>query len=437
MKSIPQIPGYQFDQQLLTHPLADLWRGRSFTGMEVVALVLSDAGSHDAAVRDRLVQAGRGAALEPGQEETPLWAANFSSDRPYAITQLVPGQSGAERLIDPLDGIIGNDAEALQAVRSQLSQYGAVPPTGDTTPFPSYADQPQTDPHQPKPRPQSKVEIARQYRHKIGGWIYLASVLGVLFVFSITYSIGSAIGSTVKDEPVEAVPAAVSPSPLPSPALLPGVERITTAQYKQPTGSPGVVGATYAAGADVQPIVFAGLPFPFGWPRPPAVSSLGESSSAIYSRVADADRPGPAQGHARGADRAPPVPGPGRLSGRPRRVRRGLVEGVQRARAHHRQGRADLGRRAEVRAEDAVVHADDVARVPERRPLVAGRRRGHRCDRRGAGRPAHRQRHLAADQLIRRKSFTNGPRDQRGPFSFSQGSPESDCRQNFVSGLTC
>ena len=310
MNSTPQIPGYQFDRQLLTHPLAELWRGHSFTGMEVVALVLSDAGSRDAVVRDRLVKAGRGAALQPGQEETPLWAANFSSDRPYAITQLVPGQSGAERLIDPLDGIIGNDDEALQAVRSQLSQYGAVPPTGDT-PFPSYADQPQADPNQPQPQadphqpqptagqpqqPQSKVEIARQYRHKIGGWIYLVSILGVLVVFSITYSIGSAIGSAVKDEPVEAVPAAVSPSPLPSPALLPGVERITTAQYKEPTGSPGVVGAAYAAGADVQPILYAGLPFPFGWPRPPEVSSLGESSSAIYRRVVTRTDPGQPKG---------------------------------------------------------------------------------------------------------------------------------------------
>jgi hypothetical protein len=287
----PQIPGYQFDQQLLTHPLAELWRGRSFTGMEVVALVLSDAGSRDAVVRDRLVKAGRGAALEPGQEETPLWAANFSSDRPYAITQLVPGQSGAERLIDPLDGIIGNDDEALQSVRSQLSQYGATPPTRDAA-FPTYGDQQHTDPPEPQPQqPQSRVEIARQYRHKIGGWIYVVSVLGVLVVFSITYSIGSTIGSTVKDEPVEAVPAAVSPSPLPSPVLLPGVDRVTTAAYKQPTGSPGVIGAAYAAGADVQPVLYAGLPFAFGWPRPPLVSSLGESSSAIYRRVVTRTEP--------------------------------------------------------------------------------------------------------------------------------------------------
>jgi hypothetical protein len=300
VNSTPQIPGYQFDRQLLRHPLAELWRGRSFTGMEVVALVLSDAGSRDAVVRDRLVQVGRGAALQPGQQETPLWAANFSSDRPYAITQLVPGQSGAERLIDPLDGILGNDEEALQTVRSQLSQYGAMPPAavppGGDTAFPSYADQPQgqpedqeqgqsqTGPQQPQSTdaPESKVAIARD---KIGGWIYLAVVLGVLFVFSVTYSVGSAIGSAVKDEPGEAVPAAVRPSPFPSPVLLPGVPRITTAKYKESTGSAGVLGATYAAGADVQQVLYAGLPFPFGWPRPVEVSSLGESSTAVYRQV--------------------------------------------------------------------------------------------------------------------------------------------------------
>jgi hypothetical protein len=294
VNSTPEIPGYQFDQRLLLHPLAELWRGRSFTGMEVVALVLSDAGSRDAAVRDRLVQAGRGAAFQSGQQESPLWAANFSSDRPYAITQLVPGQSGAERLIDPLDGILGNDDEALQTVRSQLSQYGAVPPPAADPTIPSYVDHPQTEPHQPQAGPRSKVAVAREYRHKIGGWIYLAAVLGVLFVFSVTYSIGSGIGTAVKDEPTEAVPAAVSPGPLPSPALLPGVERITTAQYKEPTGSPGVVGASYAKGADVQAILDAGLPFPFGWPRPPVIESLGESSSAIYRRVltkADPNQP--------------------------------------------------------------------------------------------------------------------------------------------------
>ncbi|WP_433164417.1 hypothetical protein [Kribbella sp. CA-247076] len=316
MNSTPQIPGYQFDDHLLTHPLADVWRGRSFTGMEVVALVLSDDGARDETVRDRLVRAGRGAALEPGQQETPLWAANFTADRPYAITRLVPGESGAERLIDPLDGIPGNDEEALQAVRSQLSRYGAAPPppelissppptavvtsppppeviTGSPSPeppaFPTYADHP-TDPQdgqlQDQPtQPRSKVAVAREYRHKIGGWIYLVSVLGVLVVFSITYSVGSAIGSSIKDEPVEAVPAAVSPGPFPSPVLLPAIGWITPADYKEPDGSPGVVGATYAAGTDVLPVVGVGLPFEFGWPQTPEISSIGESSTAVYRRV--------------------------------------------------------------------------------------------------------------------------------------------------------
>src|SRR6266540_546727 len=145
MNTTPEIPGYQFDQRLLGHPLAELWRGRNFTGMEVVALVLSEAGSRDEVVRDRLARGGRGAALEPGRDESPLWAADFSSDRPYAITQLIPGQSGAERLIDPLDGLLGNDEESLQAVRAQLSQYGAMPPStapSEDAAFPSYAEPP-------------------------------------------------------------------------------------------------------------------------------------------------------------------------------------------------------------------------------------------------------------------------------------------------------
>ncbi|TCO47875.1 hypothetical protein EV646_105434 [Kribbella antiqua] len=321
MNSTPQIAGYQLDQQLLKHPLAELWHGRNFTGMEVVALVLSEAGSRDAVVRDRLVQAGRGAALEPGQQETPLWAANFSADRPYAITQLIPGQSGAERLLDPLDGIIGNDDHALQTIRARLSQYGAVPPsmpsyvdengapivpaedeTGapadpsndDQRDFPSYTgDAPTAQPEQ-KP---SKLAVAREYRQKIGAWAYLVVALIVLFTFSVTYSIGSGIASAVKDEPAEAAPpAAVSPSPLPSPVLLPGIERITTAPYKEPTGGPGLIGATYKPGGDFQVVEGAGLPFAFGWPRPPAPSSLGESSTAVYRRVQTDVEPGLSHG---------------------------------------------------------------------------------------------------------------------------------------------
>lgn len=66
MNPAPQIPGYDLGQRLLQHPLAEIWRGRSRTGLEVVAIVLSDAGAADPQVRERLDHASRGAALEPG-----------------------------------------------------------------------------------------------------------------------------------------------------------------------------------------------------------------------------------------------------------------------------------------------------------------------------------------------------------------------------------
>ncbi|TCN39901.1 hypothetical protein EV644_10311 [Kribbella orskensis] len=273
MNPTPQINGFELDQRLLGHPLAEIWRGRSFTGMEVVALVLSEAGSADPQVRDRLDLASRGAALRPGQQQTPLWAANLSTDRPYAITQLVPGQSGAERLLDSLDGLLGNDEESLAAVRSQLAQYGAVP-------LPP-ADQPAAA------APVNKIEMARQVRRKIGRWTYLVVVLIVLLVFTVLYSVGAAIGSAVKEQPPVEGPAAapVSPGPLPSPALLPGVLKAETAAYAPPVPAVGLVGGTYERGADVQVVGEVGLPFAFGWPRPPVTVDLGESSSVLYRRV--------------------------------------------------------------------------------------------------------------------------------------------------------
>jgi hypothetical protein len=54
VNSTPQIQGYQFDQRLLEHPLAEIWHGRSFTGPEIVALVLTEVGSADPQVRDQL-----------------------------------------------------------------------------------------------------------------------------------------------------------------------------------------------------------------------------------------------------------------------------------------------------------------------------------------------------------------------------------------------
>ncbi|TCC12013.1 hypothetical protein [Kribbella soli] len=294
--STPEIPGYQFDQRILLHPLAELWHGRTFTGTDVIALVLSEEGAQNPTVVDRLTRASRDAALEPGQQETPLWAANFTSGRPYAITQLVHGETGAERLVDPLDGVLGNDDESLQAVRNQLVGYGATPPIlppGDTASrgsIPSYVDRPeQTATPQEQvqeQQPQSKIDVARQYRRKIGAWIYAVVAVVVLIVFSIAYSIGTAIGGSVKKDPAEAAPPpAVSPEPIASSVLIPPINRVTTAPYKRSDGSPGVFGATYPAGADVQVVANAELPFAIGWPRPPQVSFLGESSQLILRRV--------------------------------------------------------------------------------------------------------------------------------------------------------
>ncbi|TCC23199.1 hypothetical protein [Kribbella sindirgiensis] len=292
--STPEIPGYQFDQRILLHPLAEMWHGRTFTGTDVIALVLSEEGARNPTVVDRLTRASRGAALEPGRQETPLWAANFASGRPYAITQLVHGETGAERLVDPLDGVLGNDDESLEAVRNQLVGFGATPPVlvpGDNTQrgsIPSYVDRPE----QPAPeqveeqQAQTKIEIARQYRRKIGAWIYGVVAVAVLIVFSIAYSIGTAIGGSVKEEPAEAAPPpAVNPEPIASSVLIPPIHRVTTAPYKRSDGSPGVFGATYPAGADVQVVANAELPFAIGWPRPPQVDFLGESSQLILRRI--------------------------------------------------------------------------------------------------------------------------------------------------------
>jgi hypothetical protein len=292
--SAPEIAGYRFEQLLLEHPLAEVWRGRAFTGMEVVALVLTEAGAREQGVQERLVQAGRDAALEPGREETPLWAANFSATRPYAITQLVPGQSGAERLLDPLDGILGNDDEALQAVRSLLSQYGGVAPSA-VPEFPSYVGGAAEGGDQPEPTAPAAVvqEEPQGIAKKLGAGIYVVAAVVVLIVFTFTYSVGAAVGGAVKKaQPEAAPPPAVSPAALPETVLLPGLPKISTAPYQRPDGKPGLMGATYPLNADLQVVTNADLPFAIGWPRLPAVSSLGESSTVAYRRIQTKDPTG-------------------------------------------------------------------------------------------------------------------------------------------------
>jgi hypothetical protein len=218
MNTTPQLQGYELDQRLLEHPLAEIWRGRSLTGMEVVALILSEQGAADAQVRDRLTQASRTAALEPGQQQTPLWAANLTADRPYAVTQLVPGQSGAERLLDPLDGFLGNDEESLAAVRSQLKQYGALP-------APNIPESQQ--PHELSSVLEAWVAestgVSERWRpSRKGWWPKLAAAAVVLAVFCVLYSVGSKLGTDEQRPPAPATAPLASPAPLPSPALQPG-----------------------------------------------------------------------------------------------------------------------------------------------------------------------------------------------------------------------
>ncbi|TWD80848.1 hypothetical protein FB561_1944 [Kribbella amoyensis] len=315
MTSTPEINGYRFDQRLLDHPLAEIWRGRSFTGMEVVALVLSEAGAADPVVRERLDQASRVAALEPGRQQTPLWAANLTAVRPYAITQLVPGESGAERLIDPLDGLIGNDTASVDAVRAQLAQYGAAPIPAEAVQATAQDAQPLADPtqtHAPATGPETDLatgasggslgadgadggDATDEDGERKRPWMYVAAVAAVLVVFSVTFSAGAAIGAAVKDDgqaPQSAPPVAVSPSPLPTPILLPGIPKPSGITYVPPAvGFEGLTGVSYEKGADIQVVDDLGLPFNFGFPAPPIADEriAAESSSIIYRRVTNSD----------------------------------------------------------------------------------------------------------------------------------------------------
>jgi hypothetical protein len=369
VNSTPEITGYQLDQRLLQYPLAEIWRGRSFTGMEVVVLVLSETGATDPAIRERLDRASRTAALEPGRQETPLWAANLTASRPYAITQLVPGQSGAERLLDPLDGLLGNDTDSLNAVRSQLSQYGAAPISpyagaagagggrstgeqlgggqqaaggrfaggghqaggGQVAGGPAQAGvgaaggvrsadgnggrsaigSPDAAGEGPRAGADEGgdglehtaeasgggVQPAAGVEGRPRGWVYLVAIVVVLLVFTVTFSVGTAIGGVAKGKDAQAnqgpPPAPVSPAALPTPILLPGIVKPSGETYVPPTVFTGLFGATYERGADVQVVDGIGLPFSFGFPAPPVLEerTAVESSTTIYRRVLSAPRP--------------------------------------------------------------------------------------------------------------------------------------------------
>ncbi|GAB3815020.1 hypothetical protein [Kribbella italica] len=306
MNSAPEISGYELDQRLLDHPLAEIWRGRSFTGMEVVVLVLSAAGADDPAVRDRLSQASRTAALEPERQELPLWAANLTATRPYAVTQLVPGQSGAERLLDPLDGLLGNDEQSLAAVREQLTPYGAAPiPGGEREPHAaSAAPASPAGPPGSAGLPGSAGPPGSAGAAGPGGpaqatrtskkWPYLVAVVVVLAVFSITYSIGAAIKSATSEvDPAVPPPAAVSPAALPTGVLSPGIDKVTSVPWSRSGPFAPVVGAIYPPGADLQVARQLDLPFEFGFPEPPVLDEkqATESSTTIYRRVLTGTNP--------------------------------------------------------------------------------------------------------------------------------------------------
>ncbi|MEU4390718.1 hypothetical protein [Kribbella sp. NPDC023855] len=72
---------------------------------------------------------------------------------------------------------------------------------------------------------------------------------------------------------------------MPSPALKPGIVKPKPGAYIPPVPAVSLIGATYERGADVQEVTGIGLPFVFGWPRPPKTAAVGLSSTTVYRRV--------------------------------------------------------------------------------------------------------------------------------------------------------
>lgn len=291
MNTAPQIAGFEFGQRLLRHPLAEIWRGRSTSGHEVVAIVLSEAGADDPQVRERLDQAGR--AQGSG---TPLWAADLTTDRPYAITQLIPGQSGAERLLDPLDGVFGNDQTSMDEIRRQLQHFGTAPATdqptnqgqtNDPASTTGQRDQYDVQAAERSDVPEGELGFVAGLKRRAGWKFYAIAAVAYLLLFTITYSVGSAFNK--KDEPAVGantpVPPAVSPSALPTNVVLPGIDKAPAPRIDPRLPSVSVIGVTYTPEDATEAVVGLELPFAFRWPDIPGQLRLGESSYAIYRRV--------------------------------------------------------------------------------------------------------------------------------------------------------
>lgn len=253
-----------------------------------------------------------------------MWAADFTTDRPYAITQLIPGQSGAERLLDPLDGVFGNDQTSMDEIRRQLQHFGTAPmpdqPNNATQP--NHAGQAnnhgltynpgQTNDPAGKTQQRGQYDVQAAERSDVPegeqgfvaglkrrtGWkFYVIAAVAYLLLFTITYSVGSAFNK--KDEPAAGantpVPPAVSPSALPTNVVLPGIDKAPVPPRLDPRlRSVSVVGVTYTPEDVTEPVVGLDLPFSFRWPDVPGQLKLGESSYAIYRRVITGEDPGTA-----------------------------------------------------------------------------------------------------------------------------------------------
>ncbi len=272
MSTTPEITGYTFGEQLLDHPLAGVWRGEAASGMEVVALVLSETGSADQTVRERLAEASRTAAIEPGEAEVPLWAANLSATRPYAITQLAPGYSGAERLLDPLDGVIGNDQSAIEEVRRRLDGDPAT-----------------TDDHAEGPKGKAA-----------GRKLWAVAVIVPLVVFIVAYSVGAAVNTAAAEPeptaPKVPVPDAVQPNPIPSKKImLPGIPKAGTVPLRNNVPQVPVVTSRDTTALLATQWENLGLPFAMHIPgKTWQLVELEESSYSIYRQMVEIGSTSPA-----------------------------------------------------------------------------------------------------------------------------------------------
>ena len=359
MSTTPEISGYR-REQLLDHPLASVARyvGQRY---DVVALVLSETGAADRAVRDRLAASSRIAAVQSGRRSHHSGPPT-ERHLPVRGHPASPGYSGAERLLDPLDGVIGNDQSAIEEVRRRLDGGG------------TQADSPAA-----------------------GRRLWAAAIVIPLIVFVVAYSAGAAINSAAaRPEPTSPkvpVPDAVQPTPLASKkVLLPGISKAGQVPLRGGVRLVSLVAST----SELSPMPWdkLGLPFAMHIPGPEwLMKELEESSYSIYRQ-----RAGGQAWHGGGRDRRPPVQRPGRLPGRPDGVRCPVVGGTA---SRHRPRRVTVrpgsARTPRGRALQSV--ADQSVPEPGDRVLVAGRRRGERRPRQRRNGPGDPERYPDADLL--------------------------------------